>query len=154
MNRVCRGGGGWGADTPGSVFGRSSARGSWAPRSTKAVLCLKQLWFSCCDMGASQGLREQDPSPLGAPGVSASLLSLVLMESRSDFSSHSIGEGCTGSFLAVLSAHQGFQKMTKYFPEGLFNFLPRLIHNSDHLVPEASLFLIFLLLELCFFNLF
>ena len=82
MNRVCRGGGGWGADTPGSVFGRSSARGSWAPRSTEAVLCLKQLWFSCCDMGASQGLREQDPSPLGAPGVSASLLSLVLRMER------------------------------------------------------------------------
>lgn len=36
-------------------------------------------------------------------------------------------------------------KMTKYFPEGLFNFVLRLAHNSDHLVLEASLFLIFLL---------
>lgn len=31
-------------------------------------------------------------------------------------------------------------KMTKYFPEGLFNFVPRLVHNSDHLVLEASIF--------------
>lgn len=31
--------------------------------------------------------------------------------------------------------------MTKYFPEGLFNFVPSLVHNSAHLVLEASLFL-------------
>lgn len=66
----------------------------------------------------------------------------------------SMEEGAQEAFQQFSVPIEASKKMTKYFSQDLFNFVPRLVHNSDHLVLEASLFLIFLLWVFCFFNLF